>query len=70
MFIYCILGITSLLMGLAFVMDVIVWYKANRIDIDPESSTPTKTITAEDGNGKHNPVCNEDEALNEEQDAK
>lgn len=24
-------------MGLAFLMDLIVWYKANRIDIDPES---------------------------------
>lgn len=24
-------------MFLAFIMDVVVWYKANRIDIDPES---------------------------------
>lgn len=53
-------------MGLAFLMDVVVWYKANRIDIDPENSP--KVATVEDG--KHNPVCNEDEALNEEQATK
>lgn len=30
-------GTTSGIMFLAFVMDVVVWHKANRIDIDPES---------------------------------
>ncbi|XP_031619766.1 solute carrier organic anion transporter family member 74D isoform X2 [Contarinia nasturtii] len=31
------LGTTSGIMFLAFIMDVVVWHKANRIDIDPES---------------------------------
>lgn len=31
------IGTTSGIMFLAFIMDVVVWYKANRIDIDPES---------------------------------
>lgn len=31
------LGTTSAIMGLAFLADLIVWYKANRIDIDPEN---------------------------------
>lgn len=28
-------------MFLAFIMDVVVWHKANRIDIDPESKPKT-----------------------------
>lgn len=28
-------------MFLAFIMDVVVWHKANRIDIDPESKEKT-----------------------------
>ena len=31
-------------MGLAFLMDLIVWYKANRIDIDPESGASSASM--------------------------
>jgi hypothetical protein len=40
-------------MALAFIMDLVVWHKAHRIDIDPESSTTSsetdfeKPITVE-----------------------
>lgn len=32
-------GTTSGIMLCAFIMDLVVWHKAHRIDIDPESST-------------------------------
>ena len=32
-------GTTSGIMMLAFVMDIVVWHKAHRIDIDPESNS-------------------------------
>lgn len=35
---YFFLGTTSGIMVLAFIMDLVVWHKAHRIDIDPESS--------------------------------
>lgn len=31
-----ILGITASIMFLAFIMDIVVWCKAHRIDIDPD----------------------------------
>lgn len=37
LFLYRIAGTTSGIMFLAFIMDVVVWFKANRIYIDPES---------------------------------
>jgi hypothetical protein len=36
-------GTTAGIMALAFIMDLVVWHKAHRIDIDPESSTTSET---------------------------
>lgn len=38
-------GTTAGIMFLAFIMDVIVWHKANRIDIDPESRARSADYT-------------------------
>jgi hypothetical protein len=37
-------------MFLAFCIDLVVWYKANRIDIDPETTKLKETEKAPDTN--------------------
>lgn len=37
------IGATSGIMFLAFIMDLVVWKKADRIDIDPENASTSET---------------------------
>lgn len=41
---YYFSGTTGGIMGLAFLVDLVVWYKASRIDINPEHNDAPKPI--------------------------
>ena len=50
-------------MGLAFIMDVIVWYKANRIDIDPEHGNTVAVSKHSINGGQNNDLLNSNNTL-------
>lgn len=50
-------------MGLAFIMDMIVWYKADRIDIDPEHGNTVAESKYSANSGQNNDLLNSKNTL-------